>query len=86
MTMEEHFCASALQSALRCHGSPQIFNTDQGSQFTGESFTSVLKAAGIDISMDGKGRAMDNIMVECLWRSVKYEEVYRGKVRLALVA
>jgi len=76
VTMEEHFCVSALQSALRRHGSPQIFNTDQGSQFTGETFTGVLKVAGVDISMDGKGRAMDNIMVERLWRSVKYEEVY----------
>jgi putative transposase len=76
VTMEEHFCVHALQSALRRHGRPQIFNTDQGSQFTGESFTGVLKAARIDISMDGKGRAMDNIMVERLWRSVKYEEVY----------
>ena len=76
VTMEEEFCVSALQSALRRHGRPQIFNTDQGSQFTGESFTGVLKAAGVDISMDGRGRAMDNIMVERLWRSVKYEEIY----------
>jgi putative transposase len=76
VTMEEAFCVSALESALRRHGRPQIFNTDQGSQFTGESFTAVLKDAQVDISMDGKGRAMDNIMVERLWRSVKYEEVY----------
>ena len=76
VTMEEEFCVSALESALRCHGRPQIFNTDQGSQFTGETFTGVLKDAKVDISMDGKGRAMDNIMVERLWRSVKYEEVY----------
>ena len=76
VTMEEEFCVSALKSALRRHGQPQIFNTDQGSQFTGERFTSVLQDAKVDISMDGKGRAMDNIMVERLWRSVKYEEVY----------
>jgi putative transposase len=76
VTMEEEFCVSALESALRRHGRPQIFNTDQGSQFTGEAFTGVLKEAEVDISMDGKGRAMDNIMVERLWRSVKYEEVY----------
>jgi putative transposase len=74
--MEDGFCVSALESALRCHTHPKIFNTDQGVQFTGESFTGVLKAAGVAISMDGKGRAMDNIMVERLWRSVKYEEVY----------
>jgi putative transposase len=76
VTMEEQFCVSALESALRRHGRPEIFNTDQGSQFTGDTFTGVLKAAGVKISMDGKGRAMDNIMVERLWRSVKYEEVY----------
>jgi len=76
VTMEVHFCVSALESALRGHGRPQIFNTDQGAQFTGDAFTGVLKAAGVRISMDGKGRAMDNIMVERLWRSVKYEEIY----------
>ena len=76
VTMEEAFCVSALESALRRHGRPEIFNTDQGSQFTGETFTGVLRDAGVDISMDGKGRAMDNIMVERLWRSVKYEEIY----------
>ena len=76
VTMEEEFCVSALESALRRHGRPQIFNTDQGSQFTGESFTGVLEDAQVDISMDGKGRALDNVMVERLWRSVKYEEIY----------
>ncbi len=76
VTMEEDFCVSALESALRCHGRPDIFNTDQGSQFTGDTFTGVLKDAEVAISMDGKGRAMDNIMVERLWRSVKYEEIY----------
>ena len=76
ITMEEHFCVSALESALRRYGRPQIFNTDQGSQYTGKRFTGVLKSHEVDISMDGKGRALDNIMVERLWRSVKYEDVY----------
>nr|VFK54071.1 MAG: putative transposase [Candidatus Kentron sp. TC] len=76
VTMEEAFRVSALESALRRHGHPQIFNTDQGAQFTGEAFTGVLRDADVAISMDGKGRAMDNTMVERLWRSVKYEEVY----------
>lgn len=76
VTLEEHFCVSALESALRRHECPEIFNTDQGSQYTGQAFTDVLKAHVVQISMDGKGRAMDNIMVERLWRSVKYEEVY----------
>ncbi len=76
VTMEEDFCVSALESALRRHGHPQIFNTDQGAQYTGEAFTGTLKRESIRISMDGKGRAMDNIMIERLWRSVKYEEVY----------
>jgi putative transposase len=76
VTMDEGFCVSALESALRRHGRPQIFNTDQGSQFTGNAFIGVLQAAEVRISMDGKGRALDNIMVERLWRSVKYEEVY----------
>jgi putative transposase len=76
VTMEEDFCVSALESALRRHGRPEVFNTDQGSQYTGAAFTGVLKEHKVTISMDGKGRAMDNIMVERLWRSVKYEEVY----------
>lgn len=75
-TMDTSFCVEALQEALTTHGSPEIFNTDQGSQFTSEAFTGVLKAHNIRISMDGKGRALDNIVVERLWRSVKYEEVY----------
>lgn len=74
-TMESDFCVSALEWALR-DGKPVIFNTDQGSQFTSEAFTSVLKSAGIVISMDGRGRALDNVFVERLWRTVKYEEVY----------
>ena len=76
ITMEEEFCVNALQSALRQYPHPEIFNTDQGSQYTGNAFTDELKDNDIKISMDGKGRAMDNIMVERLWRSVKYEEVY----------
>lgn len=76
VTMEEDFCVSALESALRRHGQPEIFNTDQGAQYTGEAFTGTLQRAGIRISMDGKGRATDNIMIERLWRSVKYEEIY----------
>jgi len=75
VTMDEGFCVSALQSALRRPGNPEIFNRDQGAQFTGTAFTGVLKEAGVAISMDGQGRAMDNIMVERLWRSVKYEEI-----------
>ena len=74
--MDESFCVSSLDTAIRLYGSPEIFNTDRGSQYTGKSFTGVLKEHGIRISMDGKGRAMDNIMVERLWRSVKYEGVY----------
>ncbi|MBA1446436.1 MAG: IS3 family transposase, partial [Chromatiales bacterium] len=76
VTMDEHFCINALESALRGFGQPDIFNTDQGSQYTGKGFIGVLKEHDVRISMDGKGRAMDNIMVERLWRSVKYEDVY----------
>lgn len=76
ITMDEEFCVSALQSALRQYPHPEIFNTDQGSQYTGHAFTGKLKKHAIQISMDGKGRAMDNIMIERLWRSVKYEEIY----------
>jgi len=74
-TLTADFCVEALKEALEL-GTPEIFNTDQGSQFTGDEFTSVLKAKGIQISMDGRGRAVDNIFVERLWRSVKYENVY----------
>ena len=76
VTMDDAFCVNALKSAIRRHGVPNIFNTDQGSQYTGNAFTGVLKEHSIKISMDGKGRAMDNIFIERLWRSVKYEEVY----------
>ena len=74
--MEAVFCVDCLEEALRTHDRPEIFNSDQGSQFTSEAFTGVLKREGIDISMDGRGRAFDNIFVERLWRSVKYEDVY----------
>ncbi len=75
-SMDESFCVSALERALRLYPKPQIFNTDQGSQFTSKAFTKVLKKHEIRISMDGKGRCMDNIFIERLWRSVKYEEIY----------
>jgi len=74
--LDTTFCVDCLQEALQRYGNPEIFNTDQGCQFTSESFTSVLKGRGIAISMDGRGRALDNIFVERLWRSVKYEDVY----------
>ena len=76
ITMEAAFCVETLQDALARHGKPDIFNTDQGSQFTGQAFTGVLIENGIAISMDGKGAWRDNVFVERLWRSVKYEEVY----------
>ena len=75
ITMEAAFCVATLEDALARHGKPDIFNTDQGSQFTGSAFTSVLTNNGIAISMDGKGAWRDNVFVERLWRSVKYEEV-----------
>ena len=75
-TLDTAFCADCLEEALTRYGKPEIFNTDQGCQFTSERFTGVLKAHGIAISMDGRGRALDNIFVERLWRSVKYEDVY----------
>jgi len=75
-TLGADFCVEALEEALEQHGKPEIFNTDQGCQFTGTEFTGVLELGGITISMDGKGRCMDNIFVERLWRSLKYEEVY----------
>jgi len=75
-TLETSFCVEALQEALERYGRPEIFNTDQGSQFTAEDFTSVLLERDIKISMDGRGRCLDNVFVERLWRSLKYEEVY----------
>jgi putative transposase len=74
ITMEAAFCVETLQDALARHGKPEIFNTDQGSQFTGSAFTGVLASNGIAISMDGKGAWRDNVFVERLWRSIKYEE------------
>ena len=76
ITMEAAFCVETLEDALARHGKPEVFNTDQGSQFTGAAFTGVLIKNGIAISMDGKGAWRDNVFVERLWRSVKYEEVY----------
>ena len=75
-TMDTAFCVDALTEALEQHGTPEIFNTDQGSQFTSAAFIEVLNHHHIRISMDGKGRALDNIFIERLWRSLKYEEVY----------
>ena len=76
ITMQAAFCVETLEDALARHGKPDIFNTDQGSQFTGAAFTGALTGNGIAISMDGKGAWRDNVFVERLWRSVKYEEVY----------
>ena len=76
IAMETSFCVEALEEALEKHGAPCIFNTDQGSQFTSDAFTGVLLKRGISISMDGRGAWRDNVFIERLWRSVKYEEVY----------
>ncbi|WP_418134135.1 IS3 family transposase [Acidihalobacter ferrooxydans] len=75
-TLDTGFCIDCLEEALRCDGKPEIFNSDQGAQFTSTAFTDVLKREGIRISMDGRGRALDNIFVERLWRSVKHEDIY----------
>ena len=75
-TLDAAFCVAALREALYAYGTPEIFNTDQGCQFTSDEFTGVLKEAGVQISMDGRGRWMDNVFIERLWRSLKYEEVY----------
>ena len=75
-TMDAGFCVDCLEEAIKAYGTPDIFNSDQGSQFTSDAFTGVLVEQGITISMDGRGRALDNIFVERLWRTVKYEEVY----------
>ena len=75
-SMDASFCVDCLEEALRNYGKPEIFNSDQGSQFTSDSFTGVLKREEITISMGGRGRAFDNIFVERLWRNVKYEDVY----------
>jgi putative transposase len=75
-TMDADFCIEALEEALERFGKPEIFNTDQGSQFTSPRFTGVLREAGVRISMDGRGRWMDNVFIERLWRSLKYECIY----------
>lgn len=75
-TMDVGFCVDCLTAALKQYGTPDIFNTDQGSQFTSDKWIAVLQENGIKISMDGRGRALDNIFVERLWRSVKYEDIY----------
>ena len=74
-TMDARFCVEALREAIDRYGAPKVFNTDQGSQFTSEAFTGVLKEHGVRISMDGKGRWIDNVYVECFWRSLKVEEI-----------
>ncbi len=79
--MDSEFCVSALDWALRLYGRPEIFNTDQGSQYTSNEFTGVLKENQITISIDGKGRVTDNIFIERLWRSVKYEDIYTKEYR-----
>ena len=82
--MDASFCVDCLEDALRHHGGPEVFNSDQGSQFTSDAFTGVLKREGVAISMDGRGRALDNIFVERLWRNVKYEDVYlKGYANMA---
>jgi len=75
-TLEASFCVEALEDALAIYGPPKIFNTDQGAQFTSLAFTGALREAGVQISMDGRGRCMDNIFIERLWRSLKYEAIY----------
>ena len=75
-TLDASFCVRVVQRAMAMHGRPEIFNTDQGSQFTSAAFTQPLLGAGVRLSMDGKARCLDNVFIERLWRSVKYEEVY----------
>ncbi len=85
MTLEVDFCLAALEEALG-HATPEIFNTDQGAQFTSHAFTGALAAHAIQISMDGRGRALDNVFIERLWRSLKYEEVYLNDYDSVLIA
>jgi putative transposase len=75
-TMDQAFCIATLGRALRLYGTPEIFNSDQGSQFTGRAFRDILEGKGVRISMDGKGRAFDNIMIERFWRTLKYSDIY----------
>jgi len=74
--MDTQWCIDAVSEAIEKHGVPEIFNTDQGSQFTSEAFTGFIELNQIKVSMDGKGRATDNIFIERLWRSIKYEDIY----------
>ena len=85
-TMDAGFCVEALNAALSKYGKPEIFNTDQGSQFTSFEFTGVLKQAKITISMDGRGHCMDNIFIERLWRSLKHEAVYLHELTDGFIA
>jgi putative transposase len=75
-TLDAEFCVAALQEAITCYGTPEIFNTDQGAQFTSQAFTTVLEAQGIAVSMDGRGRVQDNIFIERLWWTLKYQYLY----------
>ena len=84
--MDTEFCLAALAEALESYGIPEIFNTDQGSQFTSIAFTGLLETAGIRCSMDGRGRCMDNVFIERLWRSLKYEAVYLHDLEDGFVA
>jgi putative transposase len=85
-TLDSSFSVDALEEAISKYGCPEIFNTDQGSQFTAEAFTDALRSRGIAISMDGKGRWMDNVFIERLWKSVKYEDIYlKGYASMAEV-
>ncbi|KJV77079.1 integrase core domain protein [Rickettsia hoogstraalii str. RCCE3] len=77
ISLENDFCIEALNEAISIHGKPDIFNTDQGVQFTSKDFTQILEQQGIAISMDGKGRALDNVFIERFWRSLKQEKIYR---------
>ena len=85
-TLDTRFCVEALEEALEMYGNPEIFNTDQGSQFTSIAFTELLEAAGIRGSMDGRGRCLDNVFIERLWRSLKYEAVYLHELADGFVA
>ena len=80
-TLDTSFCIDALEEAIQTYGTPEILNTDQGSQFTSDDFTGTLKSHGIKISMDGKGRWIDNVFIERLWRSVKYQDIYLKEYR-----
>jgi putative transposase len=83
-TLDSGFCVAALEAALQAPRQPEIFNTDQGAQFTSQAFTGCLENAGIAISMDGRGRALDNVFIERLWRTVKYEDIYLRGYETAL--